>query len=292
MATGLKISSTPSSVGSLANLTAYAPKTSPSLTGAGGVRTAYLSSMNLVATMQGQRVTAQDQYVLSQLMPMMIRALVPYFGFLLAETAKIIHTPHIDTGDTFNSIQTSPTTYIVGGAAVDVFVTTPYSKFLEFGFVHHRSGEWIHNPFMIPAADAVIPAFVSAVEQVAMIAMGLRFLSGPAALSPANDMLASARGALYSYSKFAGDIQVLGFPGLSASRGMAIKGAKGIGNIQAVQSGTIASRLTRLTAGRFGGASIRSGSFGGTGNLLSGPSGRIYNRISGRAFGGALSGIR
>lgn len=291
MPAGLNVSSTPSSVGSLANLTAYALKTSPSLTGAGGVRASYLSSMNLYATMQGQRVVMEDQYVLSQLMPLMIRALVPYFGFLLAETAKVIHTPNIDTGDTYDSIQAGPTSYVIGGAAVDVFVTTPYSKFLEFGFVHHRSGEWIHNPFMIPAADAVTPAFVDAVNQVAQIAIGRRFMSGEAAISPAADILGSARGMLYSYSKYAGDLQVLGFGGLSASRGYAIQGAKGIGNIQAAQAGTLAARSARLVAGRYGGSAIRSGSFG-AGSILSGSSARIYNRLSGRAFGGALSGIR
>jgi len=276
-------------LGEIANFKGYAP--GPALTAAGGVRSATLGPMNLYATMQGQRVVTQDLYVLSVAIPAMIRQVVPYFGFILAETAKEIHFPNILTQDTYNSIKADGFMTLPGGAAIDVSVSTPQSKFLEFGFVHHQSGEWIHNPFMIPAADLVTPYFVSAVEQIMATAAGLRFFSGPVAASPAANTLGSIRGALYSYSKFAGDIQVLGFGGLSKSRGYAIRGAKGIGNVQAMQAGTLGGRAIRLVSGRIGGSAIRTGSFGGVGSMFSGPTGRIYNRLSGRAFGGALSGI-
>lgn len=278
-------------LGEIANFKGYAA--GPALTAAGGVRSATLGDMNLIATMQGQRVVAQDQLLLSAAMPAMVRLLIPYFGVILAETAKEFHFPNIDTRDTYDSIKADNFQILPGGGSIDVSVSTPQAKFLEFGFVHYKTGQWIHNPFMIPAADLVAPEFVSAVEQVAATAAGLRFFTGAAATSPANDLLGQVRGGLYSYSKFAGDIQVLGFRGLSKSRGFAVHGARNIGNIQAAQAGTLAGRTERLIAGRFGGNLIRGGSLGGTfgSSIFSGPAGRIYNRVSGRAFGGALSNI-
>lgn len=212
---------------------------------------------------------------------------------ILRETAKEFHLPNVDTGDTYRSIQSSPVVPLPGGGSVNVFVTTPYSKFLEFGFVHHLTGQWIFNPFMLPAADLVVPEFVNAVSQVANIVGSQRFLTGLAAQSPANDLLQSARSALYSYSKYAGDIQVLGVGGLSGSRGLALKGARGIGNIQAARQGTIVARATRVVTGKFAGRFGRSGFTSGfsPGSLFTGPSARIYNRLSGRLFGGQLSRI-
>ena len=222
-------------------------------------------------------------------------ALTQYFGQLMAEYAKALHFPNIDTSDTYDSIKATPAMPLVGpalsGAATQVSVATPQAQFLEFGFVHHRSGQYIHYPFMMPAADAVVPMYIDALQQFMQVASWRKFFTGSAAEAGANDILNSVRGALYSYSKFAGDIQVLGFPGLSASRGRAIQGARILGNVSAAQQGTIISRMTRLGVGRLGGSVIRTGSFTGP-SSLSGPAGRIYNRISGRAFGGSLSGIR
>jgi len=275
-------------VAQLGNVTGYAP--GPGLTAAGGVRSATLGTTQLYATMQGQRVLTQHFLAVGTVLPGMLAGVVQATAYVMRDQAKAFHFKNIDTQATYDSIQASNLMSMHGAYFAQVSVSTPQAKFLEFGFVHHQTDDWIHNPFMIPAADAVTPMFVDAVNQVLNIAGNLRFFTGLAAASPANDILGSVRGALYSYSKFAGDIQVLGFGGLSASRGIAIKGAKGIGNIQAAQSGTLAARATRLVAGRFGGAQIRGGQLGG--GILSGPSARIYNRLSGRAFGGALSGIR
>ena len=33
----------------------------------------------------------------------------------------------------------------------------PYGKFQEFGFVHEKTGQFIQNPFMMPALNATIP---------------------------------------------------------------------------------------------------------------------------------------
>jgi len=260
---------------------------------AAAVRSAVLGDLNINATMQGQRVLTEHLYTVAAITPPILQALVGYFGVYLRETAKEFHTPNIDTGDTYRSIQSGPVIPLQGGGGINVWVSTPYSKFLEFGFVHHLTGQWIFNPFMMPAADLAVPEFVSAVSQVANIVGNTRFLTGLAAASPANSMLQSARSALYSYSKYAGDIQALGFSGLSAGRGFALKGARGIGNLQAAQQGTLAARFARVAAGqtigRFGRSGITSGFQ--PGSLFTGPSARLYNRISGRAFGGGLSGI-
>lgn len=281
------------SVAQLANNSSYSGVPG-ALTGAGAVRHAGLGTQTLgiYATMQGQRVLMQDLYTTALITPMMLHNITLYMGIALRETAKIFHTPNIDTKATYDSINSSfgP---LPGGAQTDVWVGTDYSKFLEFGFVHHGSGQWIFNPFMIPAADIWIPAFIDAVQQTANISIGVRGLTGPGADTPANDILQQARGALYSYSKYAGDIQVLGFGGLSAGRGIALKGAQGLGNIQAARQGTLAARSARVAAGRVGGRFGRTGLVSGfsPGQVFTGPSARLYNRIGGRLFGGGLSRI-
>jgi len=165
---------------------------------AAAVRSAVLGDLNIVATMQGQRVLTEHLYTVAAITPPILQSLVGYFGVYLRETAKEFHTPNIDTGATYRSIQSGPVIPLQGGGGINVWVSTPYSKFLEFGFVHHLTGQWIFNPFMMPAADLAVPEFVSAVSQVANIVGNTRFLTGLAAASPANSMLQSARSALYS----------------------------------------------------------------------------------------------
>jgi len=282
-------------VSQLGNVSGYNAKKPGALTAAGGVRAANLGSMNIYATMQGQRVLTEHLYTVAFITQPMLLAITRFFSTLMVEAAKYLHTENIDTGDTYRSIQRSAVTGHNGGAMVDVFVTTPQAKFLEFGFVHHLSGQWIFNPFMIPAADYIVPYYVDAITQVSGLLGSRKHLSGLAAGSgEASGILGSARAGLYSYSKYAGDIQVLGLSGLSKSRGFALKGAQGIGNFQAVQSGTAGSRALRVLTGRVGGKFGRAGVVSGFsgGSVLSGPSGRIYNRLGGRIFGNQLSGIK
>ncbi len=130
------------------------------------------------------------------------------------------------------------------------------------------------------------------VTQLALFS-GRRSFSGEAKHTAAAGMLGGARKFLYSYSKFAGDIQVLGIGGLSKSRGLALKGARGIGNIQAAQGGTLISRIGRVVIGQNLGKYGRSGFVSGFGaSTLQGPAARIYNRIAGKQFGGVLSDIK
>ena len=275
-------------LGEIANVSGYKP--GPALTAAGGVRSATLGTWNLYATMQGQRVLMEHFYALSAIYQPAMMVMTEYFGNLMAEFARAIHEKNIDTGATYDSIMASPVMPMPNGAAIQVSVATPQAQFLEFGFVHHWTGQWIHNPFMMPAADAVAPMYVDALQQFMQLATFRKFFTGPASDAGGNDILGMVRNSLYSYSKYAGDIQVLGFGGLSKSRGIAIKGAKGLGNIQAARSGTMLARVVRVGAGRLGGSAIRGGNFGS--GMMTGPGARIYNRISGRAFGGSLSGIR
>ena len=279
-------------VAGLANTSSYAAGSS-SLTGAGTMRAAALSPIGFVATIQGQRTTTEHFYTVGAVAYPMLAAVVMTATEMLAEQARINHFPNIESGDTYDSIQAGPLMSGGGMVARQVSVSTPQAKFLEFGFVHHLSGAWIFNPFMIPAADLVAPWFYNAALQVIGIAGSRRFFSNLAADSEASDMLSQVRAGLYSYSKWAGDIQALGFGGLSASRGFAIKGAKGLGDVSSIQAGTIGPRAIRRVAGRYGGSMTRiSGGGFGTSRFLTGPSARIYNRISGRALGQGLKGFR
>ena len=74
---------------------------------------------------------------------------------------------------------------------------------------------------------------------------------------------------------------------------MALKGARGLGNLQAAQSGTIVDRATRVLVGqklgKFGRAGVVSGFQPGA---VGGAPGRIYNRMAGKIFGGVLSDIK
>ncbi len=255
-------------------------------------RVGNLAPLNIYATMQGQRVATEHLAVIAGITMPMVQSMTLQFGGAIAETARFIHFPNIDTRETFDSIRVSSFVEIPGGARVEVSVSTEQARFLEFGFVHHISGQWIQNAFMIPAADLIVPVFIDAINQVAQLGLNRRFFSGDASRTAAAGMLGGARKFLYSYSKFAGDIQVLGIGGLSKSRGLALKGARGIGNIQAAQGGTLISRIGRVMVGQNLGKYGRSGFVSGFGtSTLQGPAARIYNRIAGRAFGGALSEI-
>ena len=283
-------------VASLANDSAYRSsgylQPGGPLTGAGAVRAAGLSPINLTATIQGLNVLTQHFYAISAITPSLIQAITLYYGEVLAELAKENHYKNIDTRATYESIKASEVTPLPSGGSIDVSVSTPQAQFLEFGFVHYQTGEWIFNPFMIPAADAIARPYFDAIMQVISLAGDLRLFTGGAAAA-AGGQLAGVRGLLYSYSKFAGDIQSLGFTGLSASRGAALKGAQGLGNVQALQHGTAVARATRVAVGRAGGSFGRTGVTSGfnPSSALSGPAARVYNRVGGRLFGGALSGI-
>jgi len=258
--------------------------------------------IGMTVYLQGAGVTTDHFLAVAAMSDPIVRELVLYFGEATKEVAKQIHQPNIDSGETYDSISAGPDPggppavfpADGGGWAIDVGPFTEYSVFQEFGFTHHLSGEWIQNPFMIPAADYIEPMFGDAMYQLAEIAGDRRWFTGPAAASGAGAVLGSFRGLLYSYSKFAGDIRILGFGGLSGSRGVALRGAQALGDLDAGMKGAIATRVSRRFVGRFssGGISaVTSGSIVGPSSAFTGGSARIYNRVRGRVFGRSLRGI-
>ena len=256
------------------------------------------SSMTII--LQGQRVVTEDMFTLAAMMPPLVAEIVRFFGSVLVDVARMIHTPNIDTKETYDSISAGPqpggpaVIFPVGfGTGIDVGPFTSYAPFQEFGFVHYQTGQFIQNPFMIPAADIIEPVFFDTMMQAVEVAQFRRTLSGPAALSPASGILTGFRGGLYSASKFIGDVQVFGFRGLSKFRGAALTGAQSIGDVNATMRGAIGSRIVRRVTGRFAAGGLHanvSTTMTGPGREWTGASMRIYNRISGRAFGGALRG--
>ncbi len=255
--------------------------------------------ISVTITIQGARAMTEHWvgvFLLTQAMAPQFTAL---FGELLSNTAKEIHRPHILSGDTFRSItagaepgQPAHLFAANGGVAVDVGPNTLYAPFQEFGFHHHRTDAFIQNPFMIPAADAIGPLYLEAFIQLCEIAAHRNSFTGQA--SAGNATLATFRGALYSYSKFLGDIQVFGSfgPGVAATRTAALRGARGLGDLDSVMRGAIGTRVTHRFVGRFAAQGLStsvSATLSGPSASSVGSSSRLYNRIRGQAFGRGIS---
>jgi hypothetical protein len=255
----------------------------------------------MTITIQGARAVEQHFAAVAVATAVMAPFFVGLFGGFLEQTAKAIHEPNRDTGDTYESITAgqepgqAPFVFFTDdGPSVDIGPSTLYSPFLEFGFVHWRTGDFIINPFMIPAADATSPLFFDAFVQMAEIAANRTTFSGAAGAG--NAPFGAFRGFLYNYSKFLGDIQVFGSfgPGVAASRGAALKGARGLGDIQSGMTGAIGTRVTHRFIGRFAAQGIStsiSASLSGPSSSYIGSSNRLYNRIRGQAFGRGLGGL-
>ncbi len=271
------------------------PGASTGLTRSGVNRAIGGLPMGVEITIQGARAVTEHLVAVALLTQAMAPFFTGLFGDFLANTAKEIHRPHIDSGDTFRSItagqepgQSAHVFPLGSGVAVDIGPNTFYAPFQEFGFHHWQTGDFIQNPFMIPAADAVGPLYIDAFIQLCEIAANRSTFSGHA--SAGNAILGGFRGALYSYSKFLGDIQVFGSlgPGIGRSRGIALRSAQALGDLDAGMRGAISRRLTHRFVGRFAAQGISttiSTSLTGPSQSYIGSSQRLYNRIRGRAFG-------
>lgn len=253
----------------------------------------------MTITIQGARAVTEHWAGVSLLTGAISPFFVGLYGDFLAETAKEIHRPNIDSRATFDSItagqepgQPAHIFFADGGPAVDVGPNTFYAPFQEFGFIHWRTGNFIINPFMVPAADAISPLFFDAFIQLAEVAANRSAFGGSA--SAGNALLGGFRGLLYSYSKFLGDIQVFGGfgPGVGRSRTLALQGAQALGDVDSVMRGAIGRRVTHRFVGRFAAQGISttvSTSLSGPSSRSIGSSSRLYNRIRGRAFGRGLT---
>lgn len=254
--------------------------------------------MSVTITIQGAQAVTEHWVAIALLTQAMAPQFTALFGDFLANTAKEIHRPNIDSGDTFRSITAGqeagqpPHVFPAGGGvAVDVGPTTAHAPFQEFGFTHWQTGNFIQNPFMIPAADAIGPLYIDAFIQLCEVANRRQSFSGHAAAG--NATLSGFRGALYSYSKFLGDVQVFGSfgPLVGKSRTFALRGAQGLGDIDSVMRGAISRRITHRFVGRFAAKGIStsiSASLTGPSTSYIGSSNRLYNRIRGRVFGRGL----
>jgi len=282
----------------LGNLATQSARRGSGLSAAAVSRGVRGSPISMTITIQGARAVEQHFAAVALAAGVMSPFFVGLFAEFLAETAKAIHEPNRDTGDTYNSItagqepgQPPHVFFIDGGPAADIGPSTLYSPFLEFGFIHWRSGDFIINPFMIPAADAVAPLFFDAFTQLAEIAANRTSFTGAASVG--NALFGPFRSFLYNYSKFLGDVQVFGGfgPGVAASRGGALRGARVLGDVDAGMRGAIGRRVTHRFVGRFAAQGLSTtvnATLSGPSSSYIGSSNRLYNRIRGRAFGRGL----
>lgn len=266
-------------------------------TGATLAKSTFATPIVTNITVQGLNTIIEDHIAVAQFTHNASGGFVDFMGDFLAGIAKEIHRPHIRSGETFRSIgktDAGTRTEGFGNWVVDVGPETQAARFLEFGFLHVRSGRYIQYPFMLPAADAIAPLFEEGMVQIVEVAANRRTLTGPAGASSAADALDGVRSRLYDLSKFAGDIAVFGFGGLSGVRGAALTSARVLGDIQSVMRGAISQRISFRVAGSFASSGLRanlSTTVSGPPGSFQGAAGRIYSRISGAAAGRSIGGI-
>lgn len=257
--------------------------------------------MKTTITIQGDGLVVRDFLANAAFIGPASRGVLSFSADLLANTAREIHRPNIDTQATFNSIgkdtSTSPDGIVEnrGVFHVDVGPETDYSRFLEYGFVHYRSGKFIQYPFMMPAADVVTPLYFTAMEQVVEVLATRRAFTNPIAIAGAGTQLDRIRGLLYSFSKLAGDLKILGIDSqaIRRGRGLALSTSRALGDVDAVMRGAIGTRIDRRVVGHFASGGLRATVSAqlSTPSAFSTTATRIYNRISGSVAGRGLSDV-
>lgn len=260
-------------------------------------RQASSAPINTTIVVKGLDTIIEDQLAIAEFTYRATRTGVDWAGAFFENLAKEIHRPHIDTGETFNSISRTEEGLHeegFGNWAVEVGPETLQAYLLEWGFLH-VGGQWVQYPFMIPAADLIAPLFTDLFVQIAGVAAFNRQIQGPFAGGVA-DELDAVRSRLYAFSKLAGDLRVFGFggPALGKARGFALTGAEIAGDIQSVMRNAIGTRVTRRVVGRFASGSLRaqvSATVTGPPASFQGAATRILNRISGFTVGRGVGGI-
>lgn len=253
--------------------------------------TSAASPIGFTVEVQGLNAVTEHWYAIAQFTDTAAGAITDFTGHLLANLAREIVRPHWLSGDTFRSTTVADEGLQrgLGGWYIDAGPETQQAKFLEWGFLHTKSGAWISYPFMIPAAETIAPLFLDAIGQVVAIAAieGAQLNGDPA--SAGKNALDSVRNRLYSLSKFQGDLQVFGIRTPTAFRSGVLNAAQLIGDVQSAVRGSIAKRITVRAAGRFTSGSLTAS----TNATVSGPSSqyqsgatRLYNRVAGRAVSG------
>ncbi len=280
----------------------------------GRVNAGMIRSTSNIVTIElvGWRVAAEHMYTVAAMTVDAIQQILGTLQIDMTHIAKLLAEPHRDTGATIGSISavdksgvgTGAPTLIqfdgndmwadvgAGGDVIDGAgegagqTADPQAALQEFGFIHTGSGEFIVNPFMVPALDSVTTPFINAMIQVGQF--GDRFPSG----LPESVMskISRYRSGLYTASKAMGDVQVFGV-GFQGIRGPVLQAARRLGDMNAVMRGGLAS-IARLETRAIG--SIATG-FGrpslSPGANYSSASNRIYNRFAGRGMGLSIRGL-
>ncbi len=265
-------------------------------------RAAFAAPINLQVIIQGDRALTEHWITIASTVDPLMNSIVGQSAQFMANLAANIHQPHIDTGETFASInagvENSPDreARVLSGFGIhvaEIGPTTPQARFLEFGFTHVNSGRFIQYPFMLPAADITAPLFIDASAQVAELAVNRFFFSGPiAGATQPTGILNGLRAGLYTFSKFAGDARVAGID-FGGIRGAGLSAARAIGDINSIMRGAISTRITHRATGRFATGALsttRSAVITGPSSQFTASAQRIYNRVSGRGTGQTLAG--
>ena len=277
----------------------------------------------LVAEVQGANAVADHLIVIGQLFDQFAPAILDIIADVGIEVARdFVPSPEgyptlglgrnpgnypnfgrYATGATWESINKAPGVISKPGRAeysVRVGPTTFYAPFLEYGTI------WMSpRPFMMPAGDVMEKLLFESFKAFAKL-VGLTHaptqignVQGPSGNVLADQRVHSpftqARSFLYSTSKFLGDISVFGGREMfGPARALTLSLARSLGDVSAIMSGAIGSRVTNRLGGRvtgkisgFGSASLQhSKSYSGFAGGASGH--RIYQRVVGR-FGSQTS---
>ncbi len=248
-----------------------------------------MGSVSFSATIRGYNVTREHAMAVDALLPQALAVIHMVTGEEVTKQARseIIRMDAIDSGDTHDSIHarfhTTPTLI-----ATTVGPTTFYSPLIEFGLARHAN--FGPRPFMSAAFSEVLPHFLRACRELALIAKeGARGrITDPLYKDHLMALIRQFRAHLYTIEKEIGDIAPLGLP-LSignAFRSNLIGTARILGDTQAVLGRTVGLRFQRRLTGKVTGRLIGIGSntvFANRtfGARISGGE-RVYNRIAGR----------
>lgn len=163
-----------------------------------------------------------------------------------------------------------------GAVGFDSGPTVFYAPFVHFG-----TSRQMPNPFMFKASDEMEPMFRQGVAEIAKVFDAARSLSAPYT-QPTASTFAKYRAYLYSAEKALGDLGAIGLsPILSGPRTGLLNAARALGDIDAVMSNTVGSRITARLTGRATGRIIGFGRrpFQGGGTYSSFIGGSVGSRI-------------
>lgn len=246
--------------------------------------------------MQGFDTLITDLETVSWALPSAAEKATAAGAAMVASIAREIHAPHVLTGETRDSINEE----MVAAGTWEVSVGTLQGRLLEYGFLH-TGDVWVQYPFITPAHDMVLPLLFNIYDDIANIALAPNApttVSGPPEIAgPVNAHFSAIRSQLYSYSRFSGDLRVIGItlPG----RQLALTSSRFLGDINSSMKSAIGQRVTARFAGSWATHGLRASLTASTTTSVGfqfPAAARGWNRLSGRVTGvgfnrGGISGI-